>query len=207
MIPGGSSGGDEPDGSGKFIGTVFRNPRIKEAIDTYLKETDGLMLGICNGFQALIKLGLVPYGEIVDMNAGRPTLTLNRIGRGQSKFATTKITSKLSPWFNKVNLGDEFLIPIAHGEGRLVASDEVLEELMANGQIATQYVDTNGNATYDIQYNPSGTKYAIEALTSKDGRILGRMRHVERNYRGNVKNVLGNVNDRIFEAGVEYFLK
>jgi len=205
MLPGGASSGDEPNGSAKFMTTVFRNPRIKDAIVRYLSETDGLMLGIGNGFQALIKLGLVPYGEIVDANEEMPTLTLNKIARHQAKFVTTKVTSKLSPWFSKVNLGDEFLIPVSHEEGRFVASDKVLEELIANGQIATQYVDMNGHPTCDIRYNPSGSKYGVEGITNKDGKILGRMGHPERTYRGNVKNVSGNVNDKIFEAGVEYF--
>lgn len=205
MIPGGFSAGDEPDGSGKFIATVFRNPRLKEAIHKHLNEQDGLILGICNGFQALIKLGLVPFGEIVEMNSNMPTLTYNEIARHQSKLVTTKVVSKLSPWFNKVNLGDEFVIPISHGEGRFVANDDVMQELIKNGQIATQYVDMKGNATYDINYNPNGSVYAVEGITSKDGRILGKMGHSERSYRGNILNVPGNMDQKLFESGIEYF--
>jgi len=205
-IPGGFSSGDEPDGSGKFIASVFRNPKLKEAVHKHLNEQDGLMIGICNGFQALIKLGLVPYGEVIEMDENMPTLTFNKIARHQSKFVTTKVTSKLSPWFNKVNLGDEFLIPISHGEGRFVANDKVIEELIKNGQIATQYVDLDGNSSYDIQYNPNGSMYAVEGITNKDGRVLGRMGHPERAYRGNVKNIVGNMDDKIFAAGVEYFI-
>ena len=205
MIPGGFSAGDEPDGSGKFIATAFRNPRIKEAIHKHLNEQDGLILGICNGFQALIKLGLVPFGEILEMNSNMPTLTYNEIARHQSKLVTTKVVSKLSPWFNKVNLGDEFVIPISHGEGRFVANDDVMQELIKNGQIATQYVDMEGNATYDINYNPNGSVYAVEGITSKDGRILGKMGHSERSYRGNILNVPGNMDQKLFESGIEYF--
>ncbi|MCL2354622.1 MAG: phosphoribosylformylglycinamidine synthase subunit PurQ, partial [Oscillospiraceae bacterium] len=205
MIPGGFSAGDEPDGSGKFIASVFRNPKLKDAIHAHLNEQDGLMLGICNGFQALIKLGLVPYGKVMECTSEMPTLTFNKIARHQSKLVTTKITSKLSPWFNKVNLGDEFVVPISHGEGRFVASDMVIEELISNGQVATQYVDVNGNATYDVQYNPNGSMYAIEGITNLDGRVLGRMGHPERAYRGNIQNVIGNMDTKIFESGVEYF--
>ena len=205
MIPGGFSAGDEPDGSGKFIATAFRNSRIKEAIHKHLNEQDGLILGICNGFQALIKLGLVPFGEIVEMNSNMPTLTYNEIARHQSKLVTTKVVSKLSPWFNKVDLGDEFVIPISHGEGRFVANDYVMQELIKNGQIATQYVDMEGNATYDINYNPNGSVYAVEGITSKDGRILGKMGHSERSYRGNILNVPGNMDQKLFESGIEYF--
>ena len=205
MIPGGFSAGDEPDGSGKFIASVFRNPKLKELIHKHLKEKDGLMLGICNGFQALVKLGLLPYGEILDMTDKMPTLTFNSIARHQSMMTTTKVTSKLSPWFNKVELGEEFVIPISHGEGRFVASDEVLKELEENGQIATQYVDLNGNATYDIRYNPNGSKLAIEGITSKDGRILGKMGHSERSYTGIIKNIPGNPDQKLFESGVDYY--
>ena len=168
MLPGGFSAGDEPEGSGKFIATIFRNPRLKEAINKHLNEQDGLILGICNGFQALIKLGLVPYGKIVEPNENMPTLTYNEIARHESKLVTTKVVSKLSPWFNKVDLGEEFIIPISHGEGRFVASEEVIKDLIKNGQVATQYVDENGDATYDIRYNPNGSIYAIEGITSKD---------------------------------------
>ena len=205
MLPGGFSAGDEPDGSGKFIATVFRNPRLKEAIHKHLNEQDGLILGICNGFQALIKLGLVPYGEIVEPTSKMPTLTYNNIARHQSKLVTTKVVSKLSPWFSKVDLGEEFVIPISHGEGKFVASEKVMQELIENGQVATQYVDEKGNATYDIDYNPNGSVYAVEGITSKDGRILGKMAHSERSYRGNIINVPGNMDQKLFESGIEYF--
>lgn len=163
------------------------------------------MLGICNGFQALIKLGLVPFGDIVEPNENMPTLTFNTIARHQSMMVKTKVVSKLSPWFNKVNLGDEFIVPISHGEGRFMASKEVVSELIKNGQIATQYVDFEGNATYDIAYNPNNSIYAIEGITSKDGRILGKMGHSERAYRNILKNIPGNKDQKIFEAGIEYF--
>ena len=205
MLPGGFSAGDEPDGSGKFIATVFRNPRLKEAIHKHLNEQDGLILGICNGFQALIKLGLVPFGEIVEPTSEMPTLTYNNIARHQSKLVTTKVVSKLSPWFSKVSLGEEFVIPISHGEGKFVASEKVMQELITNGQVATQYVDEKGNATYDIDYNPNGSVYAVEGITSKDGRILGKMAHSERSYRGNIINVPGNMDQKLFESGIEYF--
>ena len=205
MLPGGFSAGDEPDGSGKFIATVFRNPRLKEAINKHLNEQDGLILGICNGFQALIKLGLVPYGRILEANENMPTLTYNEIARHQSKLVTTKVVSNLSPWFSKINVGEEFVIPISHGEGRFVASEEVMKELIQNGQVATQYVDENGNATYDIAYNPNGSTYAVEGITSIDGRILGKMGHSERSYRGNIINVPGNMDQKLFESGIEYF--
>ncbi len=205
MIPGGFSAGDEPDGSGKFIASVFRNPRLKELIHKHLYENDGLMLGICNGFQSLVKLGLLPYGDIMEMTDEMPTLTFNDIARHQSKMVTTKVVSKLSPWFNKVELGQEFIVPISHGEGKFVANDKVLKELIDNGQIATQYVDLNGNATYDINYNPNGSVFAIEGITSKDGRILGKMGHAERCYTGVTKNIPGDYDIKIFESGVEYF--
>ena len=206
MIPGGFSAGDEPDGSGKFIASVFRNPILSELIHKHLYEQDGLMLGICNGFQALIKLGLLPYGDIIEMDDTMPTLTFNKIARHQSKLVTTKVVSKLSPWFNKVQLGEEFVIPISHGEGRFVASEKVMKELIENGQIGTQYVDEKGNATYDIKYNPNGSVYAVEGITSKDGRILGKMGHSERCYtNGILQNVPGNKNQKIFESGIEYY--
>lgn len=206
MFPGGFSAGDEPDGSGKFISAIFRNPKLTQAIHKHLNEQDGLMLGICNGFQALIKLGLVPYGKIVEMDKNMPTLTYNQIGRHQSKLVNTKVVSKLSPWFNKVELGEQFIIPISHGEGRFVASNEVMQELIKNGQVATQYVDEKGNATYNIKYNPNGSTYAVEGITSPDGRVLGKMGHSERSYqKGILQNVPGNKNQKIFESGVEYF--
>lgn len=206
MLPGGFSAGDEPDGSGKFIASVFRNPRLMDAIHKHLNEQDGLMLGICNGFQALIKLGLLPYGKIIDMDDTMPTLTFNDIARHQSKLVNTKVVSKLSPWFNKVNLGEEFIIPISHGEGKFVASKEVMDELIKNGQVATQYVDLNGNATMDIAYNPNGSVCAVEGITSPDGRILGKMGHSERSYKSDIlKNVPGNKDQKLFESGVEYY--
>ncbi len=206
MIPGGFSAGDEPDGSGKFIAAVLRNPRLTEAIHKHLYEKDGLMLGICNGFQALIKLGLLPYGKIMDMDDTMPTLTFNDIARHQSKLVNTKVVSKLSPWFNKVNLGDEFVIPISHGEGKFVASEEVMKELIKNGQVATQYVDLDGNPTMDIKYNPNGSTYAVEGITSPDGRILGKMGHSERSYKNDIlTNVPGNKDQKLFESGVEYY--
>lgn len=206
MLPGGFSAGDEPDGSGKFIAAVLRNPKLMDAIHKHLNEQDGLMLGICNGFQALIKLGLLPYGKIMDMDDTMPTLTFNDIARHQSKMVNTKVVSKLSPWFSKVNVGDEFMIPISHGEGKFVASEEVMKELIKNGQIATQYVDLNGNPTYDIRFNPNGSTYAVEGITSPDGRILGKMGHSERSYRTDIlTNIPGNKNQKLFESGVEYY--
>ena len=205
MFPGGFSSGDEPDGSGKFIATVFRNPRLKEAINKHLYEQDGLILGICNGFQALIKLGLVPEGKIVEMTENNPTLTFNTISRHVSTMVKTKVVSKLSPWFNKVELREEFIIPISHGEGRFIANEETLNRLIANGQVATQYVDFDGNATYDINFNPNNSIYAIEGITSPDGRVLGKMGHSERCYSGILKNIPGNKDQKIFESGVEYF--
>ena len=204
-IPGGFSSGDEPDGSGKFISTVFRNPNLKELIHKHLYEKDGLMIGICNGFQALVKLGLLPYGEIRQMDSNSPTLTYNTIARHQSKMVRTKVVSKMSPWFSGVELGEEFIIPISHGEGRFIISEELEKELIKNGQIATQYVDLNGNATYDIDYNPNGSIDAIEAITSPDGRILGKMGHSERSYLEIEKNIPGKKNQKIFESGINYY--
>lgn len=205
MLPGGFSAGDEPDGSGKFIANVFRNERIKEAVMDLLKNRDGLMLGICNGFQALIKLGLVPYGEIVDINENMPTLTYNEINRHMSSIIRTKITSNKSPWFSEVNLGDIHSVAISHGEGRFVAPKEVLEQLSKNGQIATQYVDVNGNISMDMPYNPNGSMLAIEGITSPDGRILGKMGHSERIGEDLYKNIPGNFDQKIFKAGVNYY--
>jgi phosphoribosylformylglycinamidine synthase len=205
MIPGGFSAGDEPDGSGKFIATMFRNPRIKEAVLELLQERDGLMLGICNGFQALIKLGLVPYGEIRDITEDSPTLTYNKIGRHVSCMVQTKVVSALSPWFSEVELGEVHTVPISHGEGRFVASHEVIRTLITNGQIATQYVDLDGNPSNDIIYTPNGSYEAIEGITSPDGRILGKMAHSERTGRGVAINVPGNKYQPIFTGGVNYF--
>ena len=205
MIPGGFSSGDEPDGSGKFIASVFRNPKLKDLIHKHLYEQDGLILGICNGFQALVKLGLVPYGEIRQMDEKSPTLTFNTIGRHMSRMVQTKVVSKLSPWFSKVELGEEFSIPISHGEGRFIINEELEKQLIENGQIATQYVDMDGNATYDISYNPNGSVDSIEGITSPDGRILGKMGHSERSYTGIIKNIPGNPDQKLFESGVEYY--
>ena len=205
MIPGGFSGGDEPDGSGKFIATFFRNERIKNAVNELLKNRDGLMLGICNGFQALIKLGLVPYGEICDMDENCPTLTFNSIGRHQSMMVNTRIASVKSPWLMNSNIGDIHTIPISHGEGRFVATYELISKLVASGQIATQYVDLDNNPSMDIRYNPNTSIDAIEGITSPDGRILGKMAHSERIGDYVAKNIIGNKNQRIFEAGVKYF--
>lgn len=205
MLPGGFSGGDEPDGSGKFIATAFRNPKVKDAVMRLLKERDGLMLGICNGFQALIKLGLVPYGEIRDLTDESPTLTFNTIGRHVSCMVNTRVSSTLSPWFSNLKVGDIHSIAVSHGEGRFVASEEVLKTLEKNGQIATQYVDLEGNATYDIRFNPNGSFEAIEGITSADGRVLGKMGHSERIGTNVVKNVPGEKDQKLFEAGVNYF--
>lgn len=205
MLPGGFSGGDEPDGSGKFIATAFRNPYVKEAVHNLLKNRDGLMLGICNGFQALIKLGLVPYGEIRELTSESPTLTYNTIGRHVSCMVNTRICSKISPWLNNVKLGEVHSIPVSHGEGRFVASEALINKLAENGQIATQYVDLNGNATMLMPHNPNGSMFAIEGITSPDGRVFGKMGHSERLGDNVSKNVPGNKNQKIFEAGVEYF--
>lgn len=205
MLPGGFSAGDEPDGSGKFINAIFRNERIKNAVMELLKNRDGLMLGICNGFQALIKLGLVPYGEIRDIAEDSPTLTHNLIGSHQSTMVNTKIVSNKSPWLSECNEGEIYKVPISHGEGRFVANENVIKELFKNGQVATQYVDNNGNPTYDINFNPNGSVYAIEGITSIDGRVFGKMAHSERVGNGVIKNVLGEHDMKIFQSGVRYF--
>lgn len=205
FIPGGFSGGDEPDGSGKFITAFFRNPEIKEAVSELLDMRDGLMCGICNGFQALIKLGLVPYGKIIDTDEHCPTLTYNTIGRHQSKLVRTRIASNKSPWLSKVNVGDIYTVPISHGEGRFIAEDALIKQLYDNGQIITQYVDLNGNPTFDIQYNPNGSFCAIEGITSPDGRVLGKMGHSERKDSNLYKNVDGIFDMKMFESAVEYF--
>lgn len=205
MFPGGFSAGDEPDGSGKFIATAFRNERIKEAVDRLLKERDGLALGICNGFQAVIKLGLVPYGEITPQKEDSPTLAMNNIGRHISKSVYTKVVSNKSPWLQKAELGGVYSIPASHGEGRFVASEEWIKKLAANGQIATQYVDVNGNATMNEDYNPNGSFMAIEGITSPDGRVLGKMCHSERRGDNVAINISGNQDQMIFESGVNYF--
>lgn len=205
MLPGGFSAGDEPDGSGKFIATVFRNPRVQEAINEFLTKKDGLMLGICNGFQVLIKLGLVPYGEIRVQSENAPTLTYNNIGRHQAKIARTRISSNKSPWLAQTNVGDIHNIAVSHGEGKFVASEEVMRELIANGQVATQYVDFNNEATYDIEFNPNGSFYAVEGITSVDGRVFGKMGHSERIGEAVYKNIIGEKDQMIFESGVKYF--
>ncbi len=205
MLPGGFSAGDEPDGSGKFIAAFFHNPRLTAAIMRLLKERDGLMLGICNGFQALIKLGLLPYGEIRSLAADSPTLTFNRIGRHISRMAETRVVSGLSPWLGLVQPGDVHTIAVSHGEGRLVASRDHLARLAANGQIATQYVNAEGNPSMEILANPNGSDWAIEGITSPDGRIFGKMGHSERMGRYVAVNVPGEKDQKIFEAGVRYF--
>lgn len=205
MLPGGFSAGDEPDGSGKFISTVFRNERIKDAVMDLLKNRDGLMLGICNGFQALIKLGLVPYGEIVDIEEDMATLTYNEINRHMSSIIKTKVVSKKSPWFSGVELGDIHNVAISHGEGRFVAPEKLLKQLVENGQVATQYVDNKGNIALDMPFNPNGSMLGIEGITSPDGRVLGKMGHSERIGENLYKNVPGNFDQKIFESGVKYF--
>ena len=205
MLPGGFSGGDEPDGSAKFIASFFRSPAVTNAVRRLLFERDGLMLGICNGFQALIKLGLVPYGDIRPITPDSPTLTFNTIGRHQSMLVRTRVASTGSPWLSRCELGDEFLVPISHGEGRFVAPQAVLDQLAAQGQIATQYVDLASQPTMDLRYNPNGSLLAIEGITSPDGRILGKMGHSERRGDGLYENVAGDKFQPIFEGGVDYF--
>ena len=207
MLPGGFSAGDEPDGSAKFIATIFRNPKIKDSVMKLLNERDGLILGICNGFQALIKLGLLPYGKIIDIEEDMATLTYNNINRHMSSIVRTKITSKKSPWFNEVSLGEIHSIPISHGEGRFVAPDRLLKELVENDQIATQYVDLEGNIAMNMPYNPNGSSLAIEGITSRDGRILGKMGHSERIGDNLYKNIPGEFDQKLFKSGVDYFRK
>ena len=205
FIPGGFSGGDEPDGSAKFITAFFRNPAIKEAVTKLLNDRDGLMCGICNGFQALIKLGLVPYGEIRDTDDTCPTLTFNTIGRHQSRIVRTRIASNKSPWLSLMNVGDVVNVPISHGEGRFFATEELALQLAANGQIATQYVDLEGNPTMDAAFNPNGSLLAIEGITSPDGRVFGKMGHSERIGKDLYKNVPGQYDIQMFKAAVKYF--
>lgn len=205
MLPGGFSGGDEPEGSGKFIATTFRNPAVAEAVTQLLNCRDGLMLGICNGFQALIKLGLVPYGKIVNIQENDPTLTFNTIGRHISQMAYTRVTSTKSPWLAGTQAGDMFAVPISHGEGRFVADEATLRRLAENGQIATQYVDPDGNVATDMPFNPNGSVWAVEGITSPDGRVLGKMGHCERKGENLYKNVPFNKDMQIFESGVKYF--
>lgn len=205
FIPGGFSGGDEPDGSGKFITAFFRNHIIKEETTKLLDKRGGLILGICNGFQALIKLGLVPFGKIIETDENCPTLTFNEISRHQSKIVRTRIASNKSPWLSYMNVGDIVSVPISHGEGRFIASEELIKKLSENGQIATQYVDFEGDASNDIRFNPNGSIYAIEGITSPDGRVFGKMGHSERIGKGLYKNVLGNYDIKMFKSAVEYF--
>ena len=205
FVPGGFSGGDEPDGSGKFITAFFRNPEVKDATMELLKNRDGLMLGICNGFQALIKLGLVPFGEIIDTDETCPTLSYNVIGRHQSRIVRTRVASNNSPWLQKRNVGDVVNVPISHGEGRFLCSDELLQKLSANGQIATQYVDLASNPTMDVDFNPNGSVWAIEGITSPDGRVFGKMGHAERIGSSLYQNVPGDYDLHLFEAAKDYF--
>ena len=205
FVPGGFSGGDEPDGSGKFITAFFRNAAVKEQITDLLDNRDGLMLGICNGFQALVKLGLVPYGKIMDSDCDMPTLTYNVIGRHQSRIVRTRVASNMSPWLRSVNVGDVFNVPISHGEGRFYASEETVRQLAANGQIATQYVDLLDQPTADVHFNPNGSIFAIEGITSPDGRVFGKMGHSERKGFGLYKNVPGEFDMKLFESAVKYF--
>ena len=204
-FPGGFSGGDEPDGSGKFIATTFKNPRIAEAVMELLYKRDGLALGICNGFQALIKLGLVPYGDIREQTPQAPTLTFNNISRHVSTMVNIRIATNKSPWLSKVHVDDVFTVPVSHGEGRFVASKEELDKIIKNGQVATQYVDMTRNATMQSPFNPNGSMYAIEGIISPDGRVLGKMGHSERFDKDLYKNVEGNYDMKLFESGVDYF--
>ena len=205
FIPGGFSGGDEPDGSGKFITAFFRNASVKEEVTALLERRDGLMCGICNGFQALIKLGLVPYGRIIDTDASCPTLTFNTIARHQSRIVRVRVASNRSPWLAATQVGDVYSVPISHGEGRFLADEALIRQLAANGQIATQYVDLDGRATDDIHFNPNGSLFAVEGITSPDGRVFGKMGHAERTGAGLYKNVPGEYDMKMFTSAVRYF--
>jgi len=205
FVPGGFSGGDEPDGSGKFITAFFRNGAIKEQVTRLLEDRDGLMCGICNGFQALVKLGLVPYGKIIDTDENCATLTFNVIGRHQSRIVRTRVASNNSPWLANTKVGDIYNVAISHGEGRFHCSEELARQLIANGQVATQYVDLEGNATADVRFNPNGSIFAIEGITSPDGRVFGKMGHSERIDEGLYKNVPGNYDIQMFKSAMEYF--
>lgn len=205
MLPGGFSAGDEPEGSGKFIATVLRNPKLKAAITDLLENRDGLMIGICNGFQALVKLGLLPYGRISDLTSNDPTLTFNTIGRHLSQMVETRIASVKSPWLANVEVGERHIVPISHGEGRFIGPKEVIEKLFENGQVFTQYVDPDGNPTMESPYNPNGSMMAIEGIVSLDGRVIGKMAHSERQGENRFKNIYGEMDQKIFEAGVNYF--
>lgn len=206
MFPGGFSAGDEPDGSAKFFATAFRNEKMKEAVMRLLLERDGLALGICNGFQALIKLGLVPFGEIAGQDENSPTLTFNTINRHISKMVYTKVVSNKSPWLQEAELGRTYVVPASHGEGRFVAPKEWIDKLFANGQVATQYSDTDGNVSMDEEWNINGSYAAIEGITSMDGRCFGKMAHVERRGQSVAMNIYGEQDMKIFESGVHYFL-
>lgn len=205
MFPGGFSAGDEPDGSAKFFATAFQNEKMKEAVNRLLHERDGLALGICNGFQAMIKLGLVPHGEIVGQKADSPTLTYNTINRHISKMVYTKVVTNKSPWLQLAELGKTYVTPASHGEGRFVAPKEWIDKLFANGQVATQYADFDGNISMDEEWNVNGSYAAIEGITSPDGRCLGKMAHVERRGDAVAMNIYGEQDLKIFEAGVRYF--
>jgi len=205
MIPGGFSAGDEPDGSGKFIAAVLRAPVVQDAVMGLLRDRDGLALGICNGFQALIKVGLVPYGEIRDIAESSPTLFHNRIGRHISRYATTRVASVLSPWLARMEVGESHAIPFSHGEGRFTGPRDVLADLAARGQIAFQYVDAQGQPSAAIDDNPNGSDLAIEGITSPCGRVLGKMGHSERRGPGIAQNILGHKHQPLFEGGVSYF--
>ena len=205
FIPGGFSGGDEPDGSGKFITAFFRSAAVKEEVTNLLEKRDGLICGICNGFQALIKLGLVPYGKIIDTDESCPTLTFNTISRHQSRIVRVRVASTLSPWLSRTKVGDIYSVPISHGEGRFLASEELVRSLAAKGQIATQYVDLEGRASGDVHFNPNGSAFAVEGICSPDGRVFGKMGHAERIGSGLYKNVPGNYDMEMFRAAVEYF--
>ena len=204
-FPGGFSGGDEPDGSGKFIATTFKNPAVSEKIADLLERRDGLILGICNGFQALIKLGLVPYGKVSPLTAGSPTLTYNNISRHVSTLVDIRVASVKSPWLAACRVGEVYTVPVSHGEGKLIAPAAELEKMRANGQIATQYCDMNGAPTMESPFNPNGSMWAIEGITSPDGRVYGKMGHSERTGENLYKNCPGNFDMKIFESGVKYF--
>jgi phosphoribosylformylglycinamidine synthase len=205
MFPGGFSAGDEPDGSAKFFATAFRNAKIEEAVHKLLNERDGLALGICNGFQALIKLGLVPNGKITGQDINSPTLTYNTINRHVSKMVYTKVVSNKSPWLQEAQLGGVYVNPASHGEGRFVAPEETIKELFANGQVATQYVNQEGQPTMDEEWNVNGSYMAIEGITSPDGRCFGKMAHIERKGSSVATNIYGEQDLKVFESGVNYF--
>ena len=205
FVPGGFSGGDEPDGSGKFITAFFRNAAVRDAVIELLEARDGLMAGICNGFQALIKLGLVPYGKIIDTDSDCPTLTFNTIGRHQSRIVRTRVASNKSPWLSACEVGDVYNVAISHGEGRFYANDRVVADLIKNGHVATQYVDLGGNASVDIAHNPNNSTLAIEGITSPDGRVFGKMGHSERIGAGLYQNVPGNYDIGMFQSAVKYY--